>query len=325
MAYLRARIQEKGISSRTTELLLRARSEGTTKSYESAWIQFTSWCEQQHKDPIQCDINTLLSYLTDKYEKGYKYRTLNIHRSAISLYHNKIEGFKVGQHPLITELLKAIGKLRPPKPKMNGVWDVDIMLKYLKGLPTNAEMEIKSLTLKTIMLIALVAIPRVSEIHRLDLKWMVKKDDHLIFQIEGNIKHSKQGKQNPPLIIHKFEEDHTICPVQTIVDYIERTKDWRQKPEQSKLFLTTIKPHTPVAKTTISNWIKHTLKLAGINTELFTAHSTRSSSSSKSRGKGLSRDIILNRGNWKNSSTFEKFYHKEILSEGKEYQKSVLQ
>ena len=194
----------------------------------------------------------------------------------------------MGQHPLITELLKAIGKLRPPKPKMNGVWDVDIMLKYLKGLPTNAEMEIKSLTLKTIMLIALVAIPRVSEIHRLDLKWMVKKDDHLIFQIEGNVKHSKQGKQNPPLIIHKFEEDHTICPVQTIVDYIERTKDWRQKPEQSKLFLTTIKPHTPVAKTTISNWIKHTLKQAGINTELFTAHSTRSSSSSKSRGKGLS-------------------------------------
>ena len=103
---------------------------------------------------------------------------------------------------------------------------------------------------------------------------MVVKEEYITFQLEGIVKHSRQGKENPPIIIHKFSGDKNLCPVQTVLDYIKVTKSWRQKPEQTQLFLTTIKPHTPVVKTTISNWIKKTLTLAGIDTHTFTAHST---------------------------------------------------
>ena len=113
------------------------------------------------------------------WKQGKEYRTVNNYRSAISLYHEQIEGYKVGQHPLITQLLKGISKDRPPKPKLNTVWDVDTVITYLKQLPTNTENTIKSLTLKTITLIALVAIPRAKELHNLDLKWMIK--NHIEF------------------------------------------------------------------------------------------------------------------------------------------------
>ena len=324
MACLRTRLQNKGIPIKATELLLKARTRGTTRAYESAWVQYASWCDQQQKDPIHCDINSILEYLTMTWEQGKEYRTINNYRSAISLYHEQIEGFKVGQHPLITQLLKGISKDRPPKPKLNTVWDVDTVITYLKQLPTNTENTIKSLTLKTITLIALVAIPRAKELHNLDLKWMIKKQNHIEFQIEGTVKHSRQGKQNPPIIIHRFEEDTSICPVQTVVDYLKITEPWRQTAEQSKLFLTTIKPHSPATKTTISNWIKQTLKLAGIDTQQFTAHSTRSAAASKAESRSLPREIILARGNWKNKSTFERFYNRKVYTKEKTFQSSVL-
>ena len=81
--------------------------------------------------------------------------------------------------------------------------------------------------------------------------------------------------------------------------------------------------HTPVVKPTISNWIKKTLTLTGIDTQTFTAHSTRAAS--KSKAKSLSRGIILSRGNWKNKSTFEKFYNKSVYTEGKQFQDGVLE
>ena len=59
-------------------------------------------------------------------------------------------------------------------------------------------------------------------------------------------------------------------------------------------------------KTTISNWIKKTSTLAGIDTQTFTSHSTRAAAASKSKAKGLARDIILTRGNWEKKVNIRK-------------------
>ena len=53
-----------------------------------------------------------------------------------------------------------------------------------------------------------------------------------------------------------------------------------------------IRPHNAVVSCTISGWLKKTLKKAGINTDLFKAHSTRSARSSKaSVGGALKRGL----------------------------------
>ena len=48
--------------------------------------------------------------------------------------------------------------------------------------------------------------------------------------------------------------------------YIERTKTLRSSP---KLFVSTVKPHGPVSKDTISRWVKASLMIAGIDKALF--------------------------------------------------------
>ena len=63
-------------------------------------------------------------------------------------------------------------------------------------------------------------------------------------------------------------------------------------------------------KCTIVGWLKCALKEAGIDINKYKAHSFRSASTSKALVLGLSVKDILNRGNWHNESTWQKFYQK---------------
>ena len=51
---------------------------------------------------------------------------------------------------------------------------------------------------------------------------------------------------------------------------------------------------------------------SGIDTDIFKAHSTRSAATSKASNVAISLTEIIKQGHWSNSSTFKKFYHKEI-------------
>ncbi len=145
--------------------------------------------------------------------------------------------------------MAGISNLRPPKPKANTVWDVDQVLKYIKSLPPIHEQSIKQTTHKTVMLCALVAASRANELHKLDLTCLISKTGVLKFQIPGRVKHSKQGKPNPPIVFTEFPSDPDLCPVETIHAYIKMTKPWRgEGTTRSGLFLSTVTPHDIVAK-----------------------------------------------------------------------------
>ena len=75
---------------------------------------------------------------------------------------------------------------------------------------------------------------------------------------------------------------------------------------------------------TIPWWIITALDLSGIDTRTFTSHSTRSDSSSKAKAFGVPTAEIIKRVYWSRSSTFEKFYHEEILPEEVDFQLTIL-
>jgi len=102
-----------------------------------------------------------------------------------------------------------------------------------------------------------------------------------------------------------------------------RTKERRNN--ETFLLLGLVKPHKPVKSCTIARWMVEILSLAGIDTSTFKAHSTRSASSSKAMCQGVPLDEIVKRGHWSSATTFEKFYCKDIQSEGSSvYESSVL-
>ena len=96
---------------------------------------------------------------------------MNTIRSAVSITHNHIEGTPIGQHPLVTRLLKGVYNMRPPKPRYSATWDVDVVIRHLQSLGENEALALKQLSQKLVLLMALVEASRVSELQALDLRF----------------------------------------------------------------------------------------------------------------------------------------------------------
>ena len=82
---------------------------------------------------------------------------------------------------------------------------------------------------------------------------------------------------------------------------------------EKQLFISFVKPHKPVGSTAIARWVTNILKLAGIDTAVFKAHSTRSASTSHAYKMGVPIADILKSGDWNSASTFQRFYQRPVI------------
>ena len=67
-------------------------------------------------DPFQAPAKDIIEYLTLLFDCGNEYRTINLHRLAISAFHEYVDGLPVGKHPGICSLISGVFNLRPPEP-----------------------------------------------------------------------------------------------------------------------------------------------------------------------------------------------------------------
>ena len=114
----------------------------------------------------------ITAFLAHSFDKGLEYRTINTYRSALSGVLPPIEGFPVGQHPLVVCLLKGILNLRPALPRYQQAWDVNVAVDFLRSLPANEALPLSTLSQKLALLLALTAPKRSSELKMLDLRFM---------------------------------------------------------------------------------------------------------------------------------------------------------
>ena len=80
-----------------------------------------------------------------------------------------------------------------------------------------------------------------------------------------------------------------------------------------------------VHSSTVFRSIKEILKETGVDDDVFKRHSTHSASTSKACLSGISVDDILSPGSWSNESTWQKFYHRQVLSKEQIFQEGVLE
>ena len=98
-----------------------------------------------------------------------------------------------------------------------------------------------------------------------------------------------------------------------IDEYLGGSAPWRAQ-GKNQLLLSHMKPFKEVQSSTIANWMKLVLKMAGIDTLLYKAHSCRSASTSRANVLGISLKYILKRGNWSGASTWQRHYNKKIVN-----------
>ena len=72
-----------------------------------------------------------------------------------------------GTHPLVSQALKAVFRLRPPLPKYVNTFDISLVFTYILSLPPNDQLSLKLLSYKTVFLLTSSTISRLSSLARL--------------------------------------------------------------------------------------------------------------------------------------------------------------
>ena len=249
--------------------------------------------------------------MAELFDSGVGYSAINTARSAISTI-LEVNNSTFGMHPMAKRFLKGVFQQKPSLPRYDVVWDVNQVLNRLRCYPPIECISLKELTLKVVMLLALLTGQRTQTIHCLDINHMVITDTKCTFYLIRLLKQSRPGKHPKQIELEAFDEEHSLCIIRHLKAYIQKTSVHRKDSSKSQLLLSFQKPFKPVSKDTISRWIKIVLKDAGIDITQFTAHSTRAASTSAAANAGAPVESILQSAGWSQCGTFAKFYHKPV-------------
>ena len=218
--------------------------------------------------------------------------------------------------------MKGIRNNRPSLPRYTSTWNTEVVVSFLKEFDHGT---LKTLTLKLVMLLALVTAQRAQTLSKLKLGDMVDRGNSIEFRISSALKNKAPGVAQ--IHLKEFAEDRRICVVTILKLYLSQTKNLRKGGDENVL-VSWIKPYNPVHVDTIRRWILIVMGLSGIDTATYKPHSTRAASSSKAKQSMVPIDGILAAGMWSKESTFAKYYNKDIHEPNEDniarFQKAVL-
>jgi len=309
LACLREKFRNSCLSEEASNLMLASWRTKSSQTYDSLFNKWVSWCAERHRDPVSGPIADVANFLAYLFEEGYKSRSLNSFRSAISSAHDPVDGVEVGKHPTISRLLKGAYHSRPPLPRYTTTWNVQVVLQYLDGLGPSASLSLKHLTFKLVMLLGLTRPSRSADLASLQLDRRRFKPEGVEFLPSSLAKQSSQGRVLREFFFPSFPHNPNLCPVETLRHYESATYELRPK-DTTSLFVAIVKPHKPVASCTIARWLRETLKLAGIDVSIFAGHSVRGAATSAAAGSGVTMSDIMQAADWSSESVFRNFYYR---------------
>ncbi|KAJ8043466.1 hypothetical protein HOLleu_10559 [Holothuria leucospilota] len=300
-----------GLTLSTIRLISASWRPSTKKQYAVHINKWKKFCHLKGVNDRVSDVNHVLEFLSDPFNKeNLSYSSINSARSALASYLILKDKFTIGDHPLISRLLKGIFNLRPPMPRYQETWDVKVVFRYLRTLSPASRLTLKQITLKLSMILALTSAQRVQSLSFLHLDRMNLNKDQVSFHFHELLKQHKPGNRNSTLKLRSYPPDRRLCVVTYLRQYIQRTSNIRGT--ERYLLISYKKPYKRVTTSTIARWIKEVMKAAGINTNLYKAHSTRAAATSAASSNDLPITHILKQAGWSNEKTFRTFYEKPV-------------
>ncbi len=303
-----------------------ARAPSTRRAYTLKWNLFVEWCSSHQEDPRRCSIRAVLSFLQQGLERRLSPSTLKVYVAAISAYHDPVEGKLVGKHNLVVRFLRGARRLNHPRPPSLPSWDLALVLRALLTAPFEPlqSVELKFLSMKTLLLTALASIKRVG-----DLQAFSVDDSCLQF---GPADSSATLRPRPGYVpkvpttpfrdqvvnlqaLPPEEADPALallCPVRALRQYTDRTQSFRTS-EQLFVCYGGQQKGKAVSKQRMAHWIVDAITLAyeaqGVPCPLrLRAHSTRGVASSWALARGASLADICRAAGWATPNTFARFY-----------------
>ena len=157
---------QKEYTKRAINLISNARRTGYLSNYQPVWRKWINYSHRKQTDFFSNDLREMLDFASEMFASEFEYSTINTYRSAMSALHGPTERLYVGKHPKVCNLMTGAYNKRFPKPRYWFAWDIEIVLKYLRSLPMNKNVNIKIKSLP-----ALTSASKRPEIRHLDISF----------------------------------------------------------------------------------------------------------------------------------------------------------
>ena len=214
VAYLRQHYASKKHSGEAADLLLSSWRQKSSQSYDSLCKKWIGWCTERQANPVSGPIEDV-NFLAHLFHEGYQYQSLNAYRSAIASMHTPVDGLSIGQHPLVSRLLKGAFQTRPPLLRYQGIWDVSIVLNHIGSHCLDHSLTLKQLSFCTVMLLALTCPSWSADLAKLSLKGHRNTPEGALFIPTALAKQSRPGRDIKEFF-PKFTGNEHLCPVRSL-------------------------------------------------------------------------------------------------------------
>lgn len=289
--------------------MLASLSDSTIKQYDVSLKLWWKFCSSNKIDPFSDSIPSVITFLSEQFDKGVSYGSLNTHRSALSL----LLGNQIGTNDCVKRILKGAYRIRPSMPKYTSTWDPQVVLNEISNWYPNTNISLEKITKKLAILLAICTAHRVQTLSLIEISNINCNDMGIEITITKLIKTSGPGRDQPLLLLPYFHDNPKICPATTLKDYLSMTESHRTE-SMRNLFLTFRRPYRCATSQSISRWIKDVLAASGVDVTVFSAHSARHAATSAASAAGVSIDTIRKRAGWtSDSNIFARFYNRPLM------------
>ena len=299
--------RSQGLNNDCICTIINSLRESTRKQYTVYIDKFLSFSKFQNLStfhPVEVDV---INFLQSLYDSGLSYSVINTASSAIKTFLELIN-YPITFTSRFVRFKKGCFNLRPTLPRYVATWDPQIVLNYFDR--PSRELSLYELTCKCVTLLALASYQRVSTLHAIRFSDLKLTCDKAVISFSSLHKQSRPGKHLTGLEFDSFPNSN-VCVVNALKAYVDATSLIRTEHTLSSFFVTCVKPYRAASKDTIARWIKVSIHKAGVP-DTFSAHSTRSASTSADAARGVDEVSILKKAGWSSSCTFYRFYNKPI-------------
>ena len=292
-----------GFSSAVAEQASLARCPSSRAVYQVRWSIYHSWCHDNGHSvsrPTLAKVADFLYWL--RFTRGLSVSSLRGYRSVLSAVF-RFHLPSLSSDPVIRDLLRSFRLssaehvLRPP------AWDLSKVLTYLvsPAFEPLAQASFRSLTLKTLFLLALATAKRVGELQALSS--IVTRSIPRSFLVKS-LADFAAG----------LDTDLLLCPVRALRLYLLRARSL--SPGRHRLFVSPRRPSRAMSKNAVSFFLRDVISAAARpQVGSLRAHEVRSVSTSVAFHRNWSVTSVLESATWASSSVFSSFYLRDIHHE----------
>ncbi|KAJ8031599.1 hypothetical protein HOLleu_24840 [Holothuria leucospilota] len=216
-------LQARGIPEEARETILGSWRESTRSQYGAYLKRWINFCYKRSCSPLYTNVNTVLVFLSELRDQGLHYSAINTARSALATFTTLSSGNSISTDPMVARFLKGIFSTYPPMPRYTEIWNVSLVLDYIRGLPPVEELDLKMLSLKLCFLVAITSAQRLQTLHLLQLDQLTLNDDSAVFRVTKFLKQNRPGNVGFEVLLEAYPKDERLCVLKTLRAYIAKT------------------------------------------------------------------------------------------------------